>query len=305
MKIRIDHYITDTNINIFELLKKYMDIGFVSDLDSTVKHEPGLRTGFLYLGPKPGTDYIEFLSVENAESYKAAQEKGREDSRVGELIPYGVGVRVKNIEALHKELTEQKVAVKDVFSKRPEGKDESTPFVWSFMDLENSKAKLNSFYVEYLLSSTEKQISGYKLVEGKNGIYALAGLLCEFASEQDAYEALKQDFPESSLHIKSDKLKLGCHEIISLSKEKIRKTCVENNHKYPNFNEDLNLNGILLYTENLDKTEEHFKGKWKPYFRVENEIWILPSEIEGLFAVIQEKPKSEYLESRSKEEFGF
>ena len=59
--IRFDHLITFTSAtSIDDHLKEYVAQGFVPHAQ-TVRHEPGLRNGFVSLGP----DYLEFWWVED------------------------------------------------------------------------------------------------------------------------------------------------------------------------------------------------------------------------------------------------
>jgi len=50
--IRFDHFITYTSAgNIDDYLKEYATQGFLPE-DRTVRHDPGLRNGFIPFGPE-------------------------------------------------------------------------------------------------------------------------------------------------------------------------------------------------------------------------------------------------------------
>ena len=68
---------------------------------------------------------------------------------------------------------------------------------------------------------------------------------------------------------------------------------------------DLRLYGALLYTDSLAKTEASLRGEWKPYVDRENKIFLLPTEFEGLAAIIREKPVVEWQAELCREEWIF
>ncbi|MGZ3457728.1 MAG: hypothetical protein ACXU86_04400, partial [Archangium sp.] len=61
MKIQLDHLMTYTNApSLEEVLEGYRRAGFIP-WDSTNRHEPGLRNGFIPIGP----EYLEICWVED------------------------------------------------------------------------------------------------------------------------------------------------------------------------------------------------------------------------------------------------
>ena len=210
-KVRIDHFICGATQNLKDLLAAYQEIGFaVCSWDQTVRHDPGLRTGFLHFSPKPTLDYIEFLTVENAEVFAAAQARG-EDQWTDKLSAQGVGIRTSDANAVHAALMAQGADVEPVKSKRPEGAAEDTPYVWSFVELKKPAAGLGAFYVQYHRSrpSAEPEI-----VDGGNAIYALGGVLYDGNDAAAAALLLAKDFPEGTVKLKGKDISLGCHTVV-------------------------------------------------------------------------------------------
>lgn len=282
-RVRIDHLMVGADQPLRELLISYREIGFVvSGFELTMRHEPGLRTGFLYFSPDGTRDYIEFLTVEDRGLFEAAQAKG-EHEQTDKPCVQGVGVRVTDARAVHGALTVQGAAVSAVWSKRPEDAAPDSPDHWSFIELEEPASGLGFFYVEYLNMPAQREP---EVLMGENGIYALGGLLYDGDDTAVVARALRRDFPNKLVQLKGRKLTLGCHEIVvrpleAFSRAARGATILKNPY--------LRVYGALLYTESLAKTAAALKGKWKTHYVGLEEILLLPTEHEGLAAVVREK----------------
>ena len=67
-KLKLDHVITSTNIASIDVhLDDYRKAGFLP-VEYTVRLDPGLRNGFIAIGP----EYVEFAWVENADEFNRA-----------------------------------------------------------------------------------------------------------------------------------------------------------------------------------------------------------------------------------------
>lgn len=126
--IRFDHFITYTSAgNIDDYLKEYVAQGFTPD-DKTVRHEPGLRNGFIFLG----TEYIEFCWVEDEELF--AKGEGEEKSLRSATRPFGIGMVAEDVQSVHDDWTARGYSVPEVWSKAPRDATPDAPPVWSFQE---------------------------------------------------------------------------------------------------------------------------------------------------------------------------
>ena len=67
--IQFDHFITFTSaINIDDYLEEYAAQGFVPE-EKTVRHDPGLRNGFIFIGPEYGDLTTIFITVKIPEPF--------------------------------------------------------------------------------------------------------------------------------------------------------------------------------------------------------------------------------------------
>jgi len=283
-KLRFDHYIVGSTRPIKEILAAYQEIGFtVSPPEETVRHEPGLRTGFLYFSPKPSMDYIEFLTVEDLDAFAAAQARG-EDKWTNKPCAQGLGVRVTNAAAMHASLAAQGTPVRPLASKRPDGAETDTPFVWSFITLDKPASGLGAFYVQYHRERTPQEP---QIIDGGNGIYAMGGVLYDADSASVAAADLAKDFPLGVVKVNDADITIGCHKVLVRSFSDFSAAA---GSKPLVRNTELKIYGALLYSADLVKTAEVLKGKWKHHVVGKDEILLVPTAHEGLAAVVRQKP---------------
>jgi len=291
-KLRLDHYIVGATRAIQDILAAYQEIGFtVSPPEETVRHEPGLRTGFLYFSPKPSMDYIEFLTVEDNETFAAAQARSEEEW-TNRPCAQGLGVRVTDAAGVHAALAAQGTPVKPLTSKRPEGAAEDTPFVWSFITLDKPASGLGAFYVQYHREKTPKEP---ELIDGGNGIYALGGVLYDAASTSVAAADLAKDFPAGIVKVDGADVTIGCHKVLVRTFSDFAAAA---GGKGLLRNTELKIYGALLYSSDLAKTAKALNGKWKPHIVRKDEILLVPTDHEGLAAVVRQKDVQEWKKER-------
>lgn len=127
--IWFDHFITYTSaVNIDDYIKEYTAQGFLSN-EKTVRHDPGLRNGFIFFGP----EYIEFCWVEDEELFAKADAEEKLLRTVPH--PYGLGMIAEDVKALHSDWTARGYSVPEVWSKTHRDATPDTPPVWSFQDI--------------------------------------------------------------------------------------------------------------------------------------------------------------------------
>src|SRR4051812_4917978 len=97
--------------NLEEHLEHYKKAGF-NVSSQTVRHPPGLRNGFAYIG----CEYIEFEWVENAKEYKEGK-KAYHDVFQKHPAPFGFGFEEPNIEAFHGRLEASGLMISKIYSR--------------------------------------------------------------------------------------------------------------------------------------------------------------------------------------------
>lgn len=99
--INFDHFITYASAdNIDDYIQEYAAQGFIPD-EQTVRHEPGLRNRFIFLG----VEYIEFCWVEDEELFTKGDDA--EKSFRSAARPFGIGMVAEDIQAIHDDWTKR------------------------------------------------------------------------------------------------------------------------------------------------------------------------------------------------------
>jgi len=165
----LNHIISFANVSdIDSYLKKYAKAGFVVG-GKTVRHEPGLRNGFVYFGP----EYVEFQWVEDKKKFKKdASEHAKLFHR--NPSPYGVAFEAKDIAALHRQWLKRGYKLPPIWSKGPADVDKSTIW-WTFQDI--PRRYLPGAWTFVLSYEFRKNKKGPRHIPlGKNTLYAMSGL---------------------------------------------------------------------------------------------------------------------------------
>jgi hypothetical protein len=124
--VRFDHFITYTSAaSIDDYLQEYAALGFAPE-ERTVRHDPGLRNGFVFIGP----EYLEFCWVEDETLFETADEEDRLLRATPR--PFGLGMVADDVQAVHDDWMARGFEMPDVSSGRPRDADPDTPPVWSF-----------------------------------------------------------------------------------------------------------------------------------------------------------------------------
>lgn len=185
--IRLDHFITAANVdNIDAYLDEYRAAGFRVG-EQTVKHNPGLRNGFIRFGP----EYLEFVWVEDEELFQAGADEAMFKPRLRELRagyrPFGIGIDTRDVRALHDEWAAKGIAVPDVVDSWARDMDRTTPPVWSFLPIPPSA--LGGALAFGLTYHTANRDVPRKVRIAPNGTYAIAGIT--FVSDEAEERAAK------------------------------------------------------------------------------------------------------------------
>jgi hypothetical protein len=166
--IRFDHVFTFTSAtNIDDYLSEYTAQGFLTH-EQTVRHPPGLRNGFVSLGP----DYLEFWWVEDEAQFAVAGAE-QQALRAGQR-PFGIGMVAQDIQALHDDWTARGYAVPPVISRAPSDAPADAPPAWSFQDIPRELLPgCLCFALTYHGRAPDERID---VRVGPNTIYALSGV---------------------------------------------------------------------------------------------------------------------------------
>jgi hypothetical protein len=166
--IRFDHFITYTSAHdIDDYLKEYAAQGFVP-AEETVRHHPGLRNGFVFIGP----EYLEFCWVEDEALFAEADEQDR--LRREALHPFGLGMVSGDVQAVHEDWTRQGYKVPEVYSSAPRDAPAEAPPKWSFQTIpEELLPGIWCFALTYHSRPKDKVT---QVRPAPNTIYAVSGM---------------------------------------------------------------------------------------------------------------------------------
>ena len=169
MDLILNHIISFTKAkSIDSYLKKWKKAGFVVG-KKTVRHEPGLRNGFVYFGP----EYIEFSWVED-ETLFQKEAKAYQKSIRHNPSPYGIAFESSDVNVLHRRLRRAGYNVPETYSKGPRDADASVIW-WSFQSIPfRYLPGAWTFALTYELRKNQRKAR--KLTIGRNTLFAVAGL---------------------------------------------------------------------------------------------------------------------------------
>jgi len=166
--IRFDHFITYTSAaNIDNYLKEYAMQGFLPE-ERTVRHDPGLRNGFINLGP----EYIEFGWVEDEEQFSRADEE--EKTLRATPRPCGIGMIAEDVREVHNNWIARGYSVPDVFSKAPRDAPPDTPPRWSFQEIPSELLPGVACFALTYHARPKNEVKNIKI--HPNTIYAVLGV---------------------------------------------------------------------------------------------------------------------------------
>lgn len=166
--IHLDHFITYTDAgSIDDYMRTYELLGFLPDR-KTVRHEPGLRNRFIFIGP----EYLEFCWVED-EALFARATAGEKLFRAASR-PYGLGLIAADVHAVHADWIQRGYPVPEVISKAPRDAGPDAPPLWSFQDI--PPGLLPGVWSFVLTYHARKQDDFKEIQVHPNTIYAVSGI---------------------------------------------------------------------------------------------------------------------------------
>ncbi len=167
-EIWFDHFITYTSAaDIDDYLEEYSQQGFFPE-ETTVRHEPGLRNGFIFLGP----EYIEFCWVEDERLF----DKADEEEKLFRALPrpFGIGMITEDVHEIHDDWTARGYSAPEVFSKAPRDAPADAPPAWSFQEIPGELLPGASCFA---LTYHKRRKQGEKKIKiHPNTIFAVAGV---------------------------------------------------------------------------------------------------------------------------------
>lgn len=167
--LRFDHFIAYTNAaSIDDYLKEYAAQGF-TPADRTVRHEPGLRNGFLHFG----SAYLEFAWVEDALLFDQA-DAGEKLLRSAHR-PFGIGFVADDVNAVRAEWVERGYIVPGVWSKAPRDAPPDAKSVWSFLEIPAELLPGASCFALTYHVRPSKDLSS--VIVPPNSIYGIGGAI--------------------------------------------------------------------------------------------------------------------------------
>jgi hypothetical protein len=181
VNIWLDHFITYTSAsNIDDYIKEYATQGFLPD-DTTVRHDPGLRNRFIFLGP----EYIEFCWVEDEELFEKADEVDKQ-LRASHR-PFGIGMIADDVNAIHADWTALGFSMPEVESKAARDAASDAPPAWSFQVVPDELLPGASCFVLTYHKRPKQKENEIKI--HPNTIYAIAGVT--FVTEEPEAHATR------------------------------------------------------------------------------------------------------------------
>lgn len=166
--VRFDHFITHTSAeDIDDYLEEYAAQGFVP-AGRTVRHDPGLRNGFVFLGP----EYIEFCWVEDEALFAAAD--AQEKLLRATPRPYGIGMIADDVQAVHDDWIARGYSVPEVSSAAPRDAPPDAPPAWSFQVIPEDLLPGASCFVLTYHARPKDELKEVKIAP--NTVYAISGV---------------------------------------------------------------------------------------------------------------------------------
>lgn len=174
--MRFDHFLTFTSARTVEAqLARYEALGFTPD-SGTVRHDPGLRNGFVQLGP----EYLELLWVEDESLFAAAPAEARELRTPPR--PFGIGIAAADVTAMHDAWISRGFNIPNVFSKGERDASADAPPVWTFVEIPRQLLPgAETFLIQY---HRKRRESATNVRPAANSIYGIAGVTLVTADPQ-------------------------------------------------------------------------------------------------------------------------
>lgn len=293
--IWFDHFITYTNAdNVDDYLQAYARQGFLPD-EKTVRHDPGLRNRFIFIGP----EYIEFCWVEDEGLFSEAdadQKLFRAASR-----PFGIGMIAKDIYALHANWVARGLSIPEIWSKAPRDASPDAAPLWSFQDIPAELSPGASCFA--LTYHTRPKGTVRQVAIHPNSIYGLSGVTFVAADPHSRAlcwrNLLSPDEPVAPSEA-GYQVQIGPHQVQWITPEAYQ--AVYRLGWAPASHSSGELGLLHLLANNLDTAKQMVEqsGRDVTLIRINNldGVLIAPDARDGFIFYVQEYPGERWIEER-------
>jgi hypothetical protein len=295
--IRLDHFITYTSaLSIDEHMDWYRQAGF-GVMDDTVRHEGGLRNGFVGLTQ----EYIEFCWVEDEALFSAV---GPEELALRQATrPYGIGIATSDVNALHDMWAAQGYEPAPVWSKAPRDAAPDAAPVWSFQEIPPALQPGGAECFVLMYHSFRNQ---GKLRIAANTTYAVAG--ATFVTLQPAERArawgrlLAPDQPIQG-EGENCSVRLGPHVGTWMTPERYQQVYGQEWEPAPHAVGEFAV--LHLLAERLETAEHLLRQTGRTVTQLQGSddapasLFVAPDPSDGFAFVLTERPANEWLAERT------
>jgi len=293
--VQLDHFITYTNAsNIDDYIKEYAAQGFVPD-ETTVRHEPGLRNRFIFIGP----EYLEYCWVEDEALFEKADDK--EKQLRASPRPFGIGMISDDVNAVHVDWTGRGYSVPEVESKAARDAAPDAPPVWSFQEVPDELLPgASSFVLTYHKRQNKKE----KVINiHPNTIYAIAGVT--FATEEPEAHATQwctllapDERVIQSRH--GFEVFIGPHRALWMTAENYKSTYGLEWNPAPHGYGEIAV--LHLFANNLEAAKNNMEESGRQVFRIEVEdqeaLLIVPDNRDGFIFCLRQQAIETWAQER-------
>ncbi len=300
-KLKLDHVITSTNIASIDVhLDDYRKAGFLP-VEYTVRLDPGLRNGFIAIGP----EYVEFAWVENADEFNRAAVANPILAALRAIPrPFRISFVTEDISAVHDEWTARGYDLPPIQSLKPQDAQPDDLPLWSLFDIPPSILRGVWFVVEQYHRHREGGMQEISM--SPNTIYAMVGIT--FVSNVPGEQAARwRDVFALAEPVQREEgiveVRLGPHVFTWMTPEKYQDT-----YRLPwEFaNHPFGEIAILhLHANSLEKAHEMLYKAGRETAPISSDliggdgILILPDIRDGLTFLVTECPVQDWLDERT------
>lgn len=295
--MRMEHFITYTSApSIDAHLDAYRQAGF-HVLDHTVRHDPGLRNGFLGFGP----EYVEFCWVEDEDQFASVGPEERVLRAASR--PYSIGIVAPDANALHDDWAAQGYEPAPVWSKGPADAAPDAPPVWSFQEI---PAALLPGGAECFVLTYHKPRPESGLRIAPNTTYAIDGDTFVTAQPDERARAWGRLLaPDAPLQDDGDtcSLRLGPHRGVWMTPAAFERRYGVRWQPSPHPSGELAV--LHLLAEHLATAEAMLSGAGRVVSRLADPrtgqptLFVAPDPSDGFAFLLSERPSSEWLAERT------
>ena len=299
--LKLDHVITSTRVaNIDAYLDEYRKAGFLP-VDYTVRLDPGLRNGFIAIGP----EYVEFAWIEDDDQFnQAAAANPVLAALAATPRPFRISFVTDDVKAVHDEWTERGYDLPPIQLLKPRDAPPDASPLWSLFDIPPSILPGAWFVVEQYHRHREGVV--WEISISPNTIYAMVGITLvsnvprEHAAQwQDVFDLAELLQREEGIV----EVRLEPHVFTWMTPEKYREK-----YRLPwkfashPFGEIAILH---LYASSLEKVQEMLHKAGREIAPIGNDriggegILILPDMRDGLTFSVTECPVQDWLDERT------